>query len=169
MMKQIDFRFLPLVSSHLEVSVGETTPVASTGLEGDPGCLQSEVTEGQPLGTCVWTHRVCQQVVGVLDKEEPLLTWSPLSLQHPVELLARRGGPAVPLLLAAHLHSRPALVHDRHRVLPYALPGGTALQLAAQAEGAARRGGRRWHRDCLPGVKLASSWRGPARPHMFNS
>jgi len=40
-------------------------------------------------------------------------------------------------------------------VLPYALPGGAAFQLSAQAEGAACGGGRSWHQNCLPGLKLA--------------
>lgn len=90
---------------------------------------------------------------------QALLTQVFLSLQHPLELLARRGGSAVPLLLAAHLHSCAALVHDRHRVLPYALPGGTALQLSAETEGAACGGGRSWLQNYLSELKLALPWR----------
>lgn len=65
----------------------------------------------------------------------------PLSHQHSVQLHARRGGAALPLLLAAHLHPRAARLHAGHRLLSHPLPGGAAVQLSAQAEGAARRGG----------------------------
>lgn len=66
---------------------------------------------GQPLGHLRFNTLVYQLVIHVLD-EQALLTQMFLSLQHPLELLARRGGSAVPLLLAAHLHSCSALIHD---------------------------------------------------------
>jgi len=161
-MKQIDSSFLPLVSSHLQASRGGATTLHSTDMVGTGrGPRPPEVRgdrKAAPWGG-ISTREVCQQAVGVLDKEKPLLTWLFLSLQHPLELFARCGGPAVPLLLAAHLHSRSALIHDRHCVLPDPLPGGTALQLSAQTEGAARRGGRSWHQNCSPAVKLASPQR----------
>lgn len=68
--------------------------------------------------------------------------WSlPLHPQHSVQLHARRGGAALSLLLAAHLHPRTAGLHAGHRLLSHPLPGGAAVQLSAKAEGAARRGG----------------------------
>lgn len=66
---------------------------------------------------------------------------SPLCHQHPVQLHARCGGAALPLLLAAHLHPRAAGLHVGHCVLSHSLPGGAAVQLFAEAEGAACRGG----------------------------
>lgn len=66
---------------------------------------------------------------------------SPLYHQHSVQLYARCGGAALPLLLAAHLHPRAAGLHVGHRVLSHSLPGGAAVQLSAKAEGAACWGG----------------------------
>ena len=62
--------------------------------------------------------------------------------QYPVQLLPCGGGFALPLLLAAHLHSCPPGLHDRHRLLSHPFPGWPALQLPPQTEGAAcGRGG----------------------------
>lgn len=65
------------------------------------------------------------------------------SLQYPVQLYARSGGSALSLLLAAHLHPRPACLHGGHRLLPHALPGGAPVQLTAQTQRPAC--GRGWY------------------------
>lgn len=57
--------------------------------------------------------------------------------QYPVQLHACRGGAALPLLLAAHVHPRAAKLHVGYCVLSHSLPGGAAVQLFAEAEGAA--------------------------------
>ena len=55
-------------------------------------------------------------------------------------MLPRGGGP-VPLHLAAHLHPRAPALHAGHRVHPYPLHRGASVQLTAQAQGPAHRGG----------------------------
>lgn len=162
-LKQTDSSFVPLVWSLLWTSTLHSTERVGTG-RGPRPVWSQRWERGTTLGTCISTGWASQQVEGVVNQEQALLTWLFLSPQHPVELLPRCSGPAVPLLLAAHLHSCPALIHDWHRVLPYPLPGGTALQLSAQTQGPARGGGRSWHHNCLPGVQLASPRRGRGQP-----
>lgn len=57
--------------------------------------------------------------------------------QHPLQLHARGGGAALPVLLAAHLHPSAAWLHAGYCVLSHPLPGGAAVQLFTQTEGAA--------------------------------
>lgn len=64
-----------------------------------------------------------------------------LSLQYSFKLCSCRGGFAVPVLLAAHLHPCATHLHGGHRLLSHAFPSGDSLQLAAQAQGTARGGG----------------------------
>lgn len=164
-LKQTDLSFVPLLWSLLWTATLHSTERVGTGRGPGPG-WSHKCWRGSTLGTCISSGGVSQQVEGVVNWEKPLLTWLFLSPQHPVELLPCCSGPAVPLLLAAHLHSCPALIHDWYRVLPYPLPGGTALQLAAQTQGPARGGGRSWH-NCLPGVRLAVPRRGLPLGHKF--
>lgn len=166
-MKQTDSGFVPWVWSLLSTTTLPSTESVGTGRGSRPVWSQNW-QRGSTRGTCISTGWVSQQVEGVVNQEKPLLTWLFLYPQHPVELLPRCSGPAVPLLLAAHLHSCPALIHDWHRMLPYPLPGGTALQLSAQTQGPACRGGRSWHHSCVPGLKLASPRRGLPLGHKFS-
>lgn len=62
--------------------------------------------------------------------------------QHPLQLHARGGGVALPFLLAAHLHPSAARLHAGHSLLSHSLPGGAAVQLFTQTEGAARGRGQ---------------------------
>lgn len=57
--------------------------------------------------------------------------------QHSLQLHARRGGAALPFLLAAHLHPGAAWLHAGYCVLSHPLPGGAAVRLFTQTEGAA--------------------------------
>lgn len=57
--------------------------------------------------------------------------------QHSLQLHARSGGAALPFLLAAHLHPGAAWLHAGYCVLSHPLPGGAAVQLFTQTEGAA--------------------------------
>lgn len=62
--------------------------------------------------------------------------------QHSVQLRARGGGAALPVLLAAHLHPSAAWLHAGYSLLSHSLPGGAAVQLFTQIEGAACGGGQ---------------------------
>lgn len=64
-----------------------------------------------------------------------------LSLQYSFKLCSCCGGFAVPVILAAHLHSCATHLHGGHRLLSHAFPSGDSLQLAAQAQGSACGGG----------------------------
>lgn len=57
--------------------------------------------------------------------------------QHSLQLHARGGGAALPFLLAAHLHPSAARLHAGYSLLSHSLPGGAAVQLFTQTEGAA--------------------------------
>lgn len=57
--------------------------------------------------------------------------------QHSLQLRARGGGAALPFLLAAHLHPSAARLHAGYSLLSHSLPGGAAVQLFTQTEGAA--------------------------------
>lgn len=62
--------------------------------------------------------------------------------QHSLQLHARSGGAALPFLLAAHLHPSAAGFHAGYSLLSHSLPGGAAVQLFTQTEGAACGGGQ---------------------------
>lgn len=64
------------------------------------------------------------------------------SLQRAVSVWPCSAGAAVPLHLAAHLHTCATSQHAGHQLLPHPIPHWGAGTLPSTAAGAAHRGGR---------------------------
>lgn len=68
-------------------------------------------------------------------------------LQCFIQLCSCSGGPALPILMAAHLHPCASHFHGGYCLLPNTFPGGHFVQLDAQTKGTSSRGGNDNH--CL--------------------